>query len=235
MTHAKTSASSTTVAVIDYGMGNLHSVAKALEHAALSTSGSSAVKVLVTSDKKQINAADRVLLPGVGSMRDCMGEMQSLDLIETIKQAAASKPFLGICIGMQALMTHSTENGGVECLDIIPGDVERFADDLHDPLAKGGLDTRLKIPHMGWNQVEQQIKHPLWNSIPQNQRFYFVHSYFAVPETPEPVAGSTHYGHPVCVALAKDNIFATQFHPEKSADSGLQLFANFINWNGETP
>ena len=217
---------SITVAVIDYGMGNLHSVAKALEHA------SSAVKVLVTSDKKLIAGADRVLLPGVGSMRDCMGEMQRLDLVDTIKQAAADKPFMGICIGMQALMTHSAENGGVNCLDIIPGEVERFADDLHDPLAPSNDGRHLKIPHMGWNQVNQQVKHPLWKNIPQNQRFYFVHSYFAVPQTPEPVAGSTQYGHPVCVALAQENIFATQFHPEKSADAGLQLFSNFIDWDG---
>ena len=217
---------SITVAVIDYGMGNLHSVAKALEHA------NSSAKVQVTSDKQLIANADRVLLPGVGSMRDCMGEMQRLDLIDTIKQAAANKPFLGICIGMQALLTHSAENDGVNCLNIIPGEVERFADDLHDPLSQAGSDNRLKIPHMGWNQVHQQIKHPLWKNIPQNQRFYFVHSYFAVPQTPEPIAGSTQYGHPVCVALAQENVFATQFHPEKSADSGLQLFSNFIDWNG---
>ncbi len=212
------------IAVIDYGMGNLHSVAKALEHA------DSQAEVKVTADKQVIASADRVLLPGVGAMRDCMGEMQRLDLVDTIKQAAASKPFLGICIGMQALMTHSEENGGVDCLNIIPGNVERFADDLSDPTASG--DEHLKIPHMGWNQVHQQIKHPLWQNIPQNQRFYFVHSYFVVPQSPDPVAGSTVYGHPLCVALAADNIFATQFHPEKSADAGLQLFHNFINWDG---
>ena len=211
------------IAVIDYGMGNLHSVAKALEHA------DSQADVKVTADKRVIASADRVLLPGVGAMRDCMGEMQRLDLVDTIKQAAASKPFLGICIGMQALMTHSEENGGVDCLNIIPGNVERFADDLSDPTAN---DEHLKIPHMGWNQVHQQIKHPLWQNIPQNQRFYFVHSYFVVPQSPDPVAGSTIYGHPLCVALAADNIFATQFHPEKSADAGLQLFHNFINWDG---
>ncbi len=212
------------IAVIDYGMGNLHSVAKALEHA------DSQARVSVTADQQIIASADRVLLPGVGAMRDCMGEMQRLDLIETIKQAAASKPFLGICIGMQALMTHSEENGGVDCLNIIPGEVQRFATDLTDPTSIS--HEHLKIPHMGWNQVHQQIKHPLWQNIPQNQRFYFVHSYFVVPQAPEPVAGSTVYGHPLCVALAADNIFATQFHPEKSADAGLQLFYNFINWDG---
>ncbi len=219
------------VAVIDYGMGNLHSVAKALEHA------DKRAKVRVTSDKQQIANADRVVLPGVGSMRDCMGEMQRLDLIDTIKQAAANKPFLGICIGMQALMTHSMENNGVPCLDIISGEVERFADKLIDPLSTDPLpidnrESHLKIPHMGWNQVNQHITHPLWHNISQNQRFYFVHSYFVVPKTPEPIAGSTVYGHPVCVALAQDNMFATQFHPEKSSTAGLQLFANFIHWNG---
>ncbi len=218
-----------TVAVIDYGMGNLHSVAKALEHASAHT------KVIVTADKQQISQADRVILPGVGSMRDCIGEMQRLDLIETIKSAAANKPFLGICIGMQALMSHSNENGGVDCLDIIPGEVERFAKDLHDPLTAAQTPEQLKIPHMGWNQVNQQIDHPLWQDIKQDQRFYFVHSYFVVPQNPEPIAGSTHYGHPVCVALAQENLFATQFHPEKSASAGLQLFANFIQWDGSYP
>jgi len=214
----------TMIAVIDYGMGNLHSVAKALEHA------DAHATVKVTSDKQIIANADRVLLPGVGAMRDCMGEMERLDLIDTIQQAAANKPFLGICIGMQALMTHSAENNGVNCLNIVPGEVERFDDDLRDAVSSSG--ERLKIPHMGWNQVNQQIKHPLWQNIPQNQRFYFVHSYFVVPQTPDPIAGSSVYGHPICVALAQENIFATQFHPEKSADAGLQLFSNFINWDG---
>jgi len=225
MSTSSTVSTLTTVAVIDYGMGNLHSVAKALEHA------NTHAKVLVTSDKQQIADADRVILPGVGSIRDCIGEMQRLDLIDTIKQAAANKPFLGICIGMQALMTHSAENDGVACLNIIPGEVERFADKLSDPFSSTA-DDHLKIPHMGWNQVNQQIKHPLWQNIPQNQRFYFVHSYFVVPQSPEPIAGSTVYGHSVCVALAQENIFATQFHPEKSSDAGLQLFANFIDWDG---
>ena len=212
----------TTIAVIDYGMGNLHSVAKALEHAVPRTT------VKVTADKQTILNADKVVLPGVGAIRDCIGEMQRLELIEVIKQSAANKPFLGICIGMQALMTHSAENNGVDCLDIIPGEVARFAHGLADPLT----GEALKIPHMGWNQVKQQIKHPLWHNIPQEQRFYFVHSYFVIPQDPAPIAGSRVYGHPITVALAQDNIFATQFHPEKSADAGLQLFANFINWDG---
>ncbi len=212
----------TTIAVIDYGMGNLHSVAKALEHA------DTHVTVKVTNKRQTILEADKVILPGVGAMRDCMGEMQRLELIDVIKHCAENKPFLGVCIGMQALMTHSEENNGVDCLAIIPGEVEKFADGLSDPLS----GEPLKIPHMGWNQVKQQIKHPLWQNIPQDQRFYFVHSYFVMPEDPAPVAGSCIYGHPFTVALAQENIFATQFHPEKSADSGLQLFANFIHWDG---
>lgn len=212
----------TTIAVIDYGMGNLHSVAKALEHV-----GPQAT-IKVTADKQTILNADKVILPGVGAIRDCMGEMQRLELIDVIKHCAGNKPFLGICIGMQALMTHSDENNGVDCLAIIPGEVEKFADGLCDPIS----GVPLKIPHMGWNQVKQHISHPLWQNIPQDQRFYFVHSYYVVPQDPEPIAGSSFYGHPITVALAQENIFATQFHPEKSADAGLQLFANFINWDG---
>ena len=217
---------STTVAIIDYGMGNLHSVAKALEHA------DTHAKVIVTADKQQIANADRVLLPGVGSIRDCVGEMQRLDLIDTIKQAAAAKPFLGICIGMQALMTHSDENDGVDCLNIIPGNVERFADKLSDPFSAANTDGHLKIPHMGWNQVNQQIKHPLWQDIPQNQRFYFVHSYYVDPVDETLIAGTTDYGIEFVSVIARDNVFAAQFHPEKSAHDGLQLLKNFCRWQG---
>jgi imidazole glycerol-phosphate synthase subunit HisH len=215
----------THIAVIDYGMGNLHSVSKALEHAA-TNNGIKNVKISVCSDAKTIKSADKVLLPGVGAMRDCMGEMQRLDLIDLIKEASKTKPFLGICIGMQALMTTSQENNGVDCLDIIPGIVEHF------DFSNSDENKHLKIPHMGWNQVEQQIKHPLWKNIKQDQRFYFVHSYFVQPTKPEPIAASTTYGNPITVALAQDNIFAVQFHPEKSADAGLQFFANFIQWQG---
>lgn len=217
----------TKIAVIDYGMGNLHSVAKALEHAATKP-----VDIQVTADPKLIHGADKVLLPGVGAMRDCMGEMQRLDLIGLIQESAQQKPFLGICIGMQALMTRSDENDGVDCLDIIPGKVIRFADDLSEDLPENAGKQRLKIPHMGWNQVEQNRSHPLWQGIEQHQRFYFVHSYYVEPTDNSHAIASTTYGHPVTVALAKDNIFATQFHPEKSASAGLQLFANFINWDG---
>ncbi|MFK5985938.1 MAG: imidazole glycerol phosphate synthase subunit HisH [Pseudomonadota bacterium] len=216
----------THIAVIDYGMGNLHSVAKALEHAA-SQGNFKNTKITVANDAKTILNADKILLPGVGAMRDCMGEMQRLELIDLITETSNSKPFLGICIGMQALMSKSQENNGVDCLNIIPGSVEHFdfSADQNLPL--------LKIPHMGWNQVEQQnSEHKMWKNIPQNQRFYFVHSYYVQPSDATPIAASTIYGKEFTSALAVDNIFAVQFHPEKSADAGLQLFSNFIGWDG---
>ncbi|MBF0266754.1 MAG: imidazole glycerol phosphate synthase subunit HisH, partial [Gammaproteobacteria bacterium] len=172
--------------------------------------------------------ADKILLPGVGAMRDCMGEMQALDLIETIKESAQNKPFLGICIGMQALLTHSDENNGVACLDIFKGNVVHFSDGLKEN------NLNLKIPHMGWNTVQQSIEHPMWNAIKQDEFFYFVHSYYALPENSDHIAATSTYGEQFTAAISKDNIFATQFHPEKSADAGLQLYSNFINWNGES-
>ena len=215
----------THIAVIDYGMGNLHSVAKALEHAA-NGSNIKNCKISVCSDAQTIKSADRVLLPGVGAMRDCMGEMQRLELIELIKEAALNKPFLGICIGMQALMTKSQENNGVDCLNIIPGTVEHFSHNMSK------THEHLKIPHMGWNQVNQLINHAMWNKIQQEQRFYFVHSYYVQTNKPEPMAASTVYGKPFTVALSQENVFAVQFHPEKSATAGLQFFSNFILWDG---
>jgi len=210
------------VAVIDYGMGNLHSIAKALQHAAPE------VNVQLVSDKKSILAADRVVFPGVGAMRDCMQALQTEKLDEVIIQATASKPFLGICLGMQALLTHSEENLGVECLNIISGQVQHFSEDLCD--AQG---QRLKIPHMGWNQVQQKA-HPLWANIPQNSRFYFVHSYFAVPDELSVIAASSQYPEAFACALAKENIFATQFHPEKSQTMGLRFLNNFLHWDGQS-
>ncbi|MDC9729797.1 MAG: imidazole glycerol phosphate synthase subunit HisH, partial [Methyloprofundus sp.] len=208
------------VAVIDYGMGNLHSIAKALQHAAPE------VSVRVVSDKQSILAADRVVLPGVGAMRECMTALQANELLEVIDEAAKNKPFLGVCLGMQALLTSSEENGGTDSLNLIPGSVKHFEHDLLD--AQG---ERLKIPHMGWNQV-QQHEHPLWANIPQNSRFYFVHSYFAQAENAAHIAATTEYPSEFACAIAKDNIFATQFHPEKSHDVGLQLLANFLRWDG---
>ncbi|WP_174482706.1 imidazole glycerol phosphate synthase subunit HisH [methanotrophic endosymbiont of Bathymodiolus puteoserpentis (Logatchev)] len=208
------------VAVIDYGMGNLHSIAKALQHAAPD------VDVRVVSDLKSILSADRVVFPGVGAMRDCMHALQETELNQVIAQVAQTRPLLGICLGMQALLTNSEENGGVECLNILPGQVKHFPEDL-----RAANGERLKIPHMGWNQVEQHA-HPLWKGVPQNSRFYFVHSYYAQPDSSVIVAGTTEYPENFACALAKDNIFAVQFHPEKSQTAGLQLLNNFLHWDG---
>ena len=213
-----------TVAVIDYGMGNLHSVAKALEHVG------NGVRVLVTHDHELIGNADRVVLPGVGAIRDCMHEIRRLGIDRLVKQViAAGKPFLGVCVGMQALMTFSDENNGVDCLKILPGHVAYFGDDLHDPQT----GERLKIPHMGWNQVHQTYEHPLWQNIEQDTRFYFVHSYYVEPVDIGMIAGSTQYGISFTAAISKANVFATQFHPEKSQHAGLQLYENFLNWDGK--
>ena len=210
----------TTIAVIDYGMGNLRSVAKALEHVApMATVG-------ITQSADDIRRADRVVLPGQSAMRDAMAELRQLELIEVIRQAAANKPFFGMCLGPQALMEYSDENGGVEALGVLPGRVVRFPDDSRDPTT----GERLKIPHMGWNQVHQTVDHPLWRDITQDSRFYFVHSYYLQPAEPTLQAATTDYGLDFTSAVARDNIFAVQFHPEKSAQAGLQLLANFVQW-----
>ncbi len=213
-----------TVAVIDYGMGNLHSVAKALEHVP------GGHRVLVTSDAAEIGAADRVVLPGVGAMRDCMAELKKRGLDAVVRQVVADRrPLLGVCVGMQALLQRSAENDGIECLGVFEGTVEAFPGDLSDAIS----GARLKVPHMGWNQVTQTLPHPLWANIPQDARFYFVHSYYVQPAGPEPIAASTVYGFPFASVLARDTVFAVQFHPEKSQHDGLQLYANFVSWNGQ--
>ena len=209
------------VAVIDYGMGNLHSIAKALQHAAPQ------VDVQIVSDPELILKADRVVFPGVGAMRDCMQALNETHLAEVIKEVAKSKPLLGICLGMQALLTDSEENGSTQGLNILPGHVMRISDSLVD--AQG---NNLKIPHMGWNQV-QFLSHPLWNNIPQASRFYFVHSYYAAPNDRSLVAATTDYPTAFACALAQDNVFAVQFHPEKSQAVGLQLLSNFLHWDGQ--
>ncbi len=213
------------VAIIDYGMGNLHSVAKAIERVAPESD------VQVTSDQNIIRSADRIILPGVGAMRDCMAEIKRLGVDALVKEVSHDRPFLGICVGMQALMQHSEENSGVDCLGLFPSNVRFFGDSLvgHD---KQG-DHRLKVPHMGWSKVKQKA-HPLWQGIEDESRFYFVHSYYvdAATEVNEFVVGETDYGKSVAAAVARDNIFATQFHPEKSQRDGLQLLKNFMNWNG---
>ncbi len=211
------------VAVIDYGMGNLHSVASALEHAG-------ADQVLVTHDAQAISKADRVVFPGVGAIRDCMAEIRRLKCDQLLADALADrhKPVLAICVGMQALMTHSEENGGVDCLDTIPGEVRYFG----NPLVSSEGE-RLKVPHMGWNEVQQVRDHPLWQGIPNLTRFYFVHSYYVDAVDRDLVAGSVQYGVSIDAALARDNLFAVQFHPEKSHTAGLRLLRNFLEWNGQ--
>jgi len=213
----------TTVAVVDYGMGNLRSVAKAIEHVAPHA------QVLVTADPAQVAAADRVVVPGQGAMPDCMRELNERGLRQAVIDAAANKPFLGICIGLQMLFEHS-EEGDVPGLAVFPGQVRRFPNEAM--VATDG--SRLKVPHMGWNEVEQHADagpHPMWNGIANGSRFYFVHSYYVEPAQPDVIAGSTVYGIPFTSAVARDNIFAVQFHPEKSAQSGLALLGNFMSWN----
>jgi len=211
------------VAVIDYGMGNLHSVASALQHVG-------ADKVMVTHDAELIRQADRVVFPGVGAIRDCMAEIRRLKCDELLVRALTEQrvPVLAICVGLQALMTHSEENDGVDCLNIIPGEVRYFGKPLQDAAGK-----RLKVPHMGWNEVQQNIDHPLWSGIPDMSRFYFVHSYYVHAQERSLLAGSVQYGVNADAALARDNLFAVQFHPEKSATAGLQLLKNFLEWNGQ--
>jgi glutamine amidotransferase len=209
------------IAVIDYGMGNLHSVAKALEHV------SPGARVAITSDPAQVEDADRVVFPGVGAIRDCMTEIQRLKVGEVVSKAIKTKPVLAICVGMQALMEHSEENGGVDCLGLLPGQVKFFGGNLQD--AQG---AKLKVPHMGWNNVHQTIDHPMWHGIDQNSRFYFVHSYFVDAQNNPHVAGTCDYGSPFAAALSHKNLFAAQFHPEKSAEAGLQLLRNFCRWLG---
>lgn len=212
----------TTVAVIDYGMGNLHSVAKALEHVKPD------VEVRVTADHDTILAADHVILPGVGAIRDCMAEIRRLGVDRIVREViAAGTPFLAICVGIQSLMRHSEENGGVDCLDYFPGNTLYFGDDLRDAAGE-----RMKVPHMGWNQVKQTMEHPLWQNIEDNSRFYFVHSYYVRSDDPALVAATCHYSVDFHVALAQNNVFAVQFHPEKSQKAGLQLLKNFLHWDG---
>ena len=210
------------IAVVDYGMGNLRSVAKALEHVAED------VEVRVTSKQEDIASAERVVFPGQGAARDCMHQLNELGLIESVRQAANEKPFLGICMGLQVLLDHSQENDGVDCIGLFPGKVQYFGDFVGE---LGG--TSVKIPHMGWNNVEQTIDHPLWQGIEPDSRFYFVHSYFIAPEDEKIIAGRVQYGIRFATAIASKNVFAVQFHPEKSASDGMQLLRNFVSWNGE--
>jgi glutamine amidotransferase len=212
------------IAVIDYGMGNLRSVSKALEHVAPDKT------VAVTSDPQQIAAAKRVVFPGQGAMPDCMRELDARGLRESVVDAAATKPFLGICIGLQLLFEHS-EEGNAAGLGILPGRVKRFAaTDMRD--ANG---SKLKVPHMGWNQVyhnDGEPSHPLWAGIEEGARFYYVHSYYVIPADESLAVGYSAYPARFTSGVARDNIFAVQFHPEKSQHAGLKLLSNFVEWNG---
>jgi glutamine amidotransferase len=209
----------TTIVVVDYGMGNLRSVAKAFEHVAPKA------RVLISGDPAQVRAADRVVFPGQGAMPDCMRHLDESGLRADVLAAARDKPLFGVCIGEQMLF-ESSEEGGTPGLGVLPGRVVRF------PAARmrAADGARLKVPHMGWNRVAQDRPHPLWAGVPDGAYFYFVHSFYAEPADPSLTVGSSEYGLRFTCVVARDNIFATQFHPEKSAANGLRLYANFVDW-----
>jgi glutamine amidotransferase len=213
-----------TIAIVDYGMGNLRSVYQAFHHVAPDDN------VLIAHQPEEIRSADRVVLPGQGAMPDCMKHLKESGLLEALLEASKNKPLLGVCVGEQMLFDRSAEVRSTEqwtpCLGLIPGEVRRF--ELAGKKQPDG--SAYKVPHMGWNQVRQDQKHPIWDGIPDLTSFYFVHSYFVVPQRNEDIAGSTEYGAWFTSAVARDNIFATQFHPEKSAEYGLKLYKNFVSW-----
>ena len=213
------------VSVIDYGMGNLSSVAQAV----IAAAHGSGVEVIITADPAQVRKAERVVLPGQGAMRDCMRELHDSGLMPEVLHAAANKPMFGVCVGMQMLLDHSAEGdaAGTACLGLIPGEVVKFElSGQHQPDG-----SRYKVPQMGWNRVRQTRPHPVWAGVPDNSYFYFVHSFYARPLDVRHTAGETDYGQPFTSAVSRDNIFATQFHPEKSADMGLMLYRNFRSWS----
>ena len=202
-------------------MGNLHSLGKALERVA------SSERIVISFDPEELRECDKLVLPGVGGVRACMTELKRLELSEMVVEQAAKVPMLGICLGMQVLMDWSDENEGVPALGLIPGKVVRFPDPAPDAA------LRLKVPHMGWNRVKQTRMHPVWAGVPDDSWFYFVHSYHAAPSQPKHMLGTAGYTQQFCAALARDNIVAFQFHPEKSQGIGMQLLSNFVSWNGE--
>ena len=215
-----------TIAIVDYGMGNLRSVYQAFHHVAPDAN------VVIAHTPEEIISAERVVLPGQGAMPDCMKHLEESGLLEALLDAAKNKPLLGVCVGEQMLFDQSAEvrtnanTAWTPCLGLIPGEVRRF--ELAGKLQSDG--SAYKVPHMGWNQVRQDRQHPIWNGIPDLTSFYFVHSYYVVPTRKEDTAGSTEYGDWFTSAVARDNIFATQFHPEKSAEYGLKLYKNFVSW-----
>lgn len=203
------------IVIVDYGAGNLRSVAKAVERVGYSAT--------ITARPDDIERASSLILPGVGAAADTMRNLRERALVEPIRRAIrAGKPFLGVCMGLQALLTRSEEGGGQECLDVVPGTVRRLPADL-------------TVPHMGWNQVRQRSPHPVFEGVDDEAEFYFVHSFFCDPVDPGVIAGDTEYGITFATVLARDNLVATQFHPEKSGDNGLRIYANFLRWAGEKP
>ncbi len=214
--------SSPTVAVVDYGMGNLRSVANAVQASAQG----SQFRVIITQRPEEVRAAERIVLPGQGAMRDCMACLKDSGLQEAVLEAAANKPMFGVCVGMQMLLDHSDEQD-TPGLGLIGGQVHKF--ELQGRLQPDG--SRFKVPQMGWNRVKQTLGHPIYDGVADESWFYFVHSFYAQPASKSHSAGETDYGGLFTAALARDNIFATQFHPEKSAAQGLQLYKNFLHWN----
>lgn len=216
----------TTIAIVDYGMGNFHSVARALRHAAPEAN------VVICNEPSQLAQADRVVFPGQGAMGDCMRTLNESGMREAVERAARERPLLGVCVGEQMLFDRSDE-GNTPSLGLFGGVVRRFDGDLFATTHLEGVDReeKLKVPHMGWNRVRQSRAHALWAGIPDGTHFYFVHSYYADPSDPALTVGETDYGVAFTSAVAADNIFAVQFHPEKSADHGLRLYRNFVDWN----
>ncbi len=211
------------IAIIDYGMGNLRSVSQAMQHVS-----NDDTTIMITADQSVIREADRIVFPGQGAARDCMRALKKHHLVDAVLDAANTKPFLGICMGMQVLMDHSEENGGVDCLGKYAGNVRYFS----TTATQTASSERIKIPQMGWNQIVHKTDHPLWAGIPNDARFYFVHSYYVTPDDDRMTTGETEHGLRYTSALAHDNVFAIQAHPEKSASDGLQLLKNFTRWNG---
>jgi glutamine amidotransferase len=211
-----------TVAVVDYGMGNLRSVSNAVRHVAQGTG----YEVIVTQRPEEVRAAERIVLPGQGAMPDCMREFRESGLMESVLEGAASKPLMGVCVGMQMMLDRSDE-GPTDGLGLIHGEVLKF--DLAGKLQPDG--SRYKVPQMGWNRVVQSQPHALWAGVADGSYFYFVHSFYARPSDARHSVGEAEYGVRFTAAIARDNIFATQFHPEKSADQGLALYRNFLHWN----